>query len=78
MGLLGLAIGCAAAWWFLARRGIVRWLALVVLVAAPVFVIVVYIVAGLVWEVALSVVLAAATRRRVRPSMRRRGSGSRL
>ncbi len=60
LGLAGLAIGCAAAWWFLANRGIVRWLALVVLVAAPVFVIVVYVVAGLVWEVAVSVVLAAA------------------
>jgi diacylglycerol kinase family enzyme len=57
---LGLAIACAAAWGFLAHRGIVRWLALAVLVAAPVFVIVVYIVAGLLWEIALSVALAAA------------------
>ena len=60
LGFAGLAIACAAAWWFLAHRGIVRWLALVVLVAAPVFVIVVYVVAGLVWEVVISVVLAAA------------------
>ena len=58
LGFAGLAIACAAAWWFLANRGIRRWLALAVLVAAPVFVIVVYVVAGLVWEVALSVVLA--------------------
>jgi diacylglycerol kinase family enzyme len=60
LGSLGLAVGCAAAWFFLAYRGVVRWLALVVLVAAPVFVIVVYIVDRLLWEVALSVVLAAA------------------
>jgi hypothetical protein len=60
LGLAGLAVGCAAAWFFLAYRGVMRWLALVVVVAAPVFVIVVYAVAGLVWEVALSVVLAAA------------------
>jgi diacylglycerol kinase family enzyme len=60
LGFLGLAIGCAAAYCFLAYRGVVRWLALVVLVAAPVFVIVVYVVAGLLWVVALSVVLAAA------------------
>jgi diacylglycerol kinase family enzyme len=60
VGFAGLAIACAAAWWFLANRGIVRWLAGVVLVAAPVAVIVVYVVAGLLWEVALSVVLAAA------------------
>jgi diacylglycerol kinase family enzyme len=58
LGFAGLAITCAAAWWFLANRGIRRWLALAVLVAAPVLVIVVYVVAGLVWEVALSVVLA--------------------
>ena len=89
LGFAGLAVGCAAAWFFLAYRGLVRWLALVVLVAAPVFVIVVYIVDRLLWEVALSVVLAAAAvaagraalsggAPRVRPNTRRRGSGSRL
>ncbi len=60
LGIAGLAIACAAAWWFLANRGTRRWLALAVLVAAPVFVIVVYVVAGLLWEIALAVVLAAA------------------
>jgi diacylglycerol kinase family enzyme len=59
VGFAGLAIACAAAWWFLIHRGMQRWLALAVLVAAPVVVIVVYVVAGLLWEVALSVVLAA-------------------
>jgi diacylglycerol kinase family enzyme len=58
LGAAGLAIVCAAAWWFLSHRGLLRWLAAAVLVAAPVAVIVVYIVAGLLWEVALSVVLA--------------------
>ena len=60
LGFAGLAIACAAAWGFLANRGVLRWLALAVLVAAPVFVLVVYVVAGLLWEVALAVVLAAA------------------
>jgi diacylglycerol kinase family enzyme len=60
VGFAGLAIICAAAWWFLAHRGIVRWLAGVVLAAAPVAVIVVYVAAGLLWEIALSAVLAAA------------------
>jgi diacylglycerol kinase family enzyme len=60
LGFAGLAIICAAAWWFLAHRGIVRWLAAALLVAAPVGVIVVYVAAGRLWEVALSVVLAAA------------------
>ena len=59
LGFAGLAVACAAAWWFLANRGVLRWLALTVLVAAPVFVIVVYVVAGLLWEIALSVVLSA-------------------
>ena len=36
-GLAGLAITCAAAWWFLTHRGPLRWLALALLVAAPVF-----------------------------------------
>ena len=45
LGFLGLAVGCAAAWFFLAYRGVVRWLALVFVVAAPVFVIVICIVA---------------------------------
>ena len=58
LGAAGLAIVCAAAWSFLSHRGLLRWLAAAVLVAAPVAVIVVYIVAGLLWEVALSVVLA--------------------
>ena len=60
LGLAALAITCAAAWWFLANRGVVRWLASAVLVAAPVALIVVYVAAGLLWEIALSVVLAAA------------------
>jgi diacylglycerol kinase family enzyme len=60
LGFAGLAVICAAAWWFLAHRGVVRWLAAAVLVATPVAVIVVYVAARLLWEVALSVVLAAA------------------
>jgi diacylglycerol kinase family enzyme len=60
LGFAGLAVTCAAAWWFLANRGARRWLALAVLVAAPVLVIVVYVIAGLLWEIALAAVLAAA------------------
>ncbi len=60
LGFAGLAIICAAAWWFLAHRGLGRWLAGVLLVAAPVALIVVYIAAGLLWEIALSALLAAA------------------
>jgi diacylglycerol kinase family enzyme len=60
LGIAGLAVVCAAAWWFLAHRGIGRWLAAALLVAAPVAVIVAYVAAGLLWEIALSVGLAVA------------------
>ncbi len=59
LGFLGLAVACAAAWWFLANRGILRWLAFALMIAAPVFVIVVYVWAVLFWELALGIVLAA-------------------
>ena len=35
LGFAGLAITCAAAWWFLANRGIRRWLALSLRVQVP-------------------------------------------
>jgi diacylglycerol kinase family enzyme len=60
LGFAGLAVTCAAAWWFLANRGVLRWLAFAILVAAPVFVIVVYVAAGLLAEIVLAVVLTAA------------------
>ena len=60
LGFAGLAVICAAAWWFLAHRGLGRWLAAALLIAVPLAVIVVYIVAGLLWEIAVSVALAAA------------------
>ena len=56
------AIARAAAWWFLADRGVLRWLAFAVLVAAPVFVIVVYVVAGRLWEIVAAAAGRAALR----------------
>ncbi len=74
LGFAGLALICAAAWWFLVNRGIVRWLAGVLLVAVPVAVIVVYVAAGLLWEIALSAVLAAAALAAGRAALSTRGS----
>jgi diacylglycerol kinase family enzyme len=59
IGLAGLAVMCAGAWWFLTNRGLVRWLAAFLAVAAPVGVLVTYIIAGLLWEFAVSAVLVA-------------------
>jgi hypothetical protein len=47
-------------------RGVLRWLALAVLVAAPVFVIVVFVVAGLLWEIVLTAAAVAAGRTALR------------
>jgi diacylglycerol kinase family enzyme len=57
VGLAGAIVTLAAAYLFLSRRGIWRWLSLAVFVLAPVAVIVVYVFRGLLWE---AVVAAAA------------------
>src|SRR5262245_23311723 len=49
VGLAAAALSLAAAFWFLSRRGVLRWLSLTVLVAAPVAVIVVYALYSLLW-----------------------------
>jgi diacylglycerol kinase family enzyme len=55
VGLLAAAVSVVAAYWFLSRRGVLRWLSLAVFVAAPVAVIVIYALHSLLW-----VALAAA------------------
>jgi diacylglycerol kinase family enzyme len=49
VGLGAAAVSLAAAFWFLSRRGALRWLSLAVFVAAPVAVIVVYALHSLLW-----------------------------
>jgi diacylglycerol kinase family enzyme len=49
VGLASAAVSVAAAYWFLAHRGILRWLSLVVLVLSPAAVIVVFALRGLLW-----------------------------
>ena len=49
VALVSAAVSLAAAYWFLAERGIRRWLALAVLVLSPVAVIIVFAVRGLLW-----------------------------
>ena len=57
IGAAGLALTIAAAWWFVAHRGILRWLAGVVMLAAPAGVITAYVIAGPLWDVAVSAAL---------------------
>ncbi len=66
VGLGAAAVSLAAAFFFLSRRGVWRWLSLAVFVVAPITVIVVYAFAGLLWvavAAAASWLLAAMTAR---------------
>lgn len=58
-GAAGLAVTAAGVWWVLAHRGVVRALALVLAVAAPLAVLVLYVAAGLLWVVLVSLGLWA-------------------
>ncbi|MEV0719255.1 diacylglycerol kinase family protein [Asanoa sp. NPDC050611] len=72
VAMLVIAAAClvatvAAAWWFLARAGVLRWFAALLVVAAPVAVLVVFALHRLVWVAAVSaglLVLAATVGRR--------------
>ncbi|KOG33009.1 MULTISPECIES: diacylglycerol/lipid kinase family protein [Streptomyces] len=78
-GLLGLVLGAAGLWWFLAHHGLVRLLGAFVAVAAPVGVLVLYAFDGL-WRTALVLILcwaaslacARAALRKARPERSRR------
>ena len=48
-GLVAAAVSLTAAYWFLSRRGALRWLSATLFVAAPVAVIVVYALHSLLW-----------------------------
>ncbi|MEV6300589.1 diacylglycerol kinase family protein [Actinoplanes sp. NPDC051861] len=53
VGAIGAAVGLAAAWWFLTHRGVLRWLAGVLVVLAPLVVMVLFARANLIWVVVL-------------------------
>ncbi|MEU6866156.1 diacylglycerol kinase family protein [Streptomyces sp. NPDC046876] len=59
VGLAGVAVTAATVWLFLAHRGPVRWIALVLAVAAPVAVVLSYVRAELLWVVLCAVALWA-------------------
>ena len=57
VGLAAAAVSLAAAFFFLSRRGALRWVSLAAFVLAPIAVIVVYALASLLW---VAIVSAAA------------------
>ncbi|MFI6094940.1 diacylglycerol/lipid kinase family protein [Lentzea sp. NPDC051213] len=67
VGAAGTVIALVGAWWFLAHRGLVRWLAGMLVLLAPLTVVVLYVQARLAWVVivcALLWVIALACARR--------------
>ncbi|MFD8566984.1 diacylglycerol/lipid kinase family protein [Streptomyces sp. NPDC057694] len=54
VGLAGVVLTLAAVWWIVSRRGVVRYLAVLLALAAPVWVLVAYVRAGLLWVVLVS------------------------
>jgi diacylglycerol kinase family enzyme len=55
--LAGAMVTLTAAYLFLSRRGVVRWLSLAVVVLAPIAVLVAHAIAGLLWVAVLTVVV---------------------
>ena len=66
LAAIGACAVLAGAYWFLANRGVLRWIALILVVAAPLLILVAFGLAHLLWVAVVSVALmvaAAATAR---------------
>lgn len=59
--VIGACAVVAGAYWFLANRGVLRWLALALGVAAPVLILVTFAWTGLLWVAIVAVALMAAS-----------------
>src|SRR4249920_1394027 len=57
IGLVGFAVCLAGVWWFLTRRGVLRWLAAALAIAAPIVIVIMYARRHLIWELVVSLVL---------------------
>jgi diacylglycerol kinase family enzyme len=58
IGVLGVCVVLAGGYWFLANRGVLRWLALALVILAPIAILVLYGWKHLIWVAILSVALA--------------------
>src|ERR1700754_1036444 len=75
--IIGVCVVLAGAYWFLANRGVLRWIALVLVVAAPVLILLAYAYARLLWVaiVAVALMVLAAGIGRAAPSPGGQGAG---
>jgi diacylglycerol kinase family enzyme len=71
VGLAGLALTAAGMWWALAHKGLVRWVAVALAVAAPLTVLVLYRSARLTWVVLVALGLLALAMAAGRAALRR-------
>ena len=71
VGVIGIAVALAGAWWFLTNRGVVRWLAALIAVAAPITVVAVYISTHLLLPILVVAVLAAIAATAARAALAR-------
>jgi len=69
----GVCAVLAGGYWFLANRGVLRWLALVLVVAAPVLIVVAFVRQHLVWVAVVAVALLAAAAAAARAALRTEG-----
>lgn len=60
VGLLGMAVALVGAWEFLRRVGTARWIGAAVAIAAPIAVLILFIVKHVLWEVLVALALFAA------------------
>ena len=74
-GVGAVLVTVAAIYWFLISRGFLRWCALALAVLAPLVVVVLYIQAGLLREVVISLALAFVALVCARAALRERGEG---
>ena len=62
--VVGVCAVLAGLYWFLANRGVVRWLALLLAVAAPILILVAFALASLLWVAIVAVALMLLCGRR--------------
>ena len=60
LSVIGVCAVLAGAYWFLANRGVLRWIALVLVVAAPVLILVAFALHSLLWVALVAVALMVA------------------
>jgi diacylglycerol kinase family enzyme len=59
LAAIGVCVVLAGGYWFLAHRGVVRWLALILVIAAPVLILVTFALHTLLWVAIVAVALLA-------------------